>query len=524
WRVQRPSPGAEQSAVGARAGRAGTDASAREHPEEGGAAQRPRHVTRRASQVDEEEEHLEAKGVGWPDGVGDGRPYAVPLTLDYFQGFLVQAGVPGSALPGDGRTLAPQQALELVPHLLSTPVTLGNFGPRRMAAHLLLEVATGEQVVTRDELHARMRRFSRLLVVRPDGYLVKATSGVALQKAGQVVLAEDGTLRAGRFEVGPFYAMEGGRLFPVDGRLEVAKGTRPAGLYEPDDNAGLAVAEGAVLAVVDMVEGLYRLVFHTGETLEGLAQLPGAVRQLYENSPQLWEEFRHKPHAEKVRTVSRLATGIILTVGTAGAGAAKAASWGGKLGSMTVPLLSLSGDGLLAVRLVAVPVGGAVAVSGNALSATHVLHMASTGVQGGGGGGGWPPTGGPGKWQPENEGMSGDSRCYQCQITGAPPGWVYRVWRNGEKVDFDGYSISEGVLQDAKAFNYAKHYDKKLDPKQYFRGATQLREAARRQIRVANGVPIRWYVAEEEMVAILKKMLAQARLSGIEVVYKKAVF
>jgi hypothetical protein len=145
--------------------------------------------------------------------------------------------------------------------------------------------------------------------------------------------------------VGPFYAIDGGRLFPVDERLEVTHGAGPAGLYEPDDNAGLAVAEGAVLAVVDMVEGLYRLVFHTGETLEGLAQLPGAVRQLYENAPELWREFRHKPYAERVRTVSRLTTGVVLTVGTSGAGAVKAASWGGKLGSLGVPLLSLSGDG-----------------------------------------------------------------------------------------------------------------------------------------------------------------------------------
>ncbi len=41
---------------------------------------------------------------------------------------------------GDGRPLSPQQALELVPHLLSTPMTLGHFGPRRIAAHLLMEV------------------------------------------------------------------------------------------------------------------------------------------------------------------------------------------------------------------------------------------------------------------------------------------------------------------------------------------------------------------------------------------------
>ncbi len=489
--------------------------------ERDGAEGRPQRQARRPSTNELEE--LEGKGVGWRDGVGDGRPYEVPMALDYFQGFLVQAGVPTTAVPTDGRTLSPQQALELVPHLLSTPVTLGNFGLRRMAAHLLLEVATDGVPVSRDELHARMRCFSQLLVLRPDGYLVKATSGVAVQKAGQVVLAEDGTLRAGRFEVGPFYAIDGGRLFPVNEMLEVPKGIRPAGIYEPDDNPGLAVAEGAVLAVGDMVEGLYRLVFYTDETLEGLAQLPGAVRQLYENSPQLWEEFRHKPYAEKVRTVSRLATGMVLTVGTSGAGAAKAASWGGKLGSAAVPLLSLSGDGLLAMRLVAVPVGGAVAVAGNVLGATYVLHMANTGAQGAGGGGGWPPVGGPGKWEPANESMSEDSRSYQSQVTGAPPGWVYRVWRNGEKADFDGYSLSEGVLQDGKAFNYAKHFDKDLNPKEYFQGAKKLLETARRQIRVANGVPIRWYVAEPKMVGILEKMLEKAGLPGIEVVYQRAV-
>ena len=487
-----------------------------------GAPVRPRRQARRAGEVDEAED-LAGEGAGGPDGMGDGRPYKVPITLDYFQGFLVQAGVPSTAIPNDGRTLSPRQALELVPHLLSTPVTLGNFGLRRMAAHLLLEVATGGVPVSRDELHARMRRFSRLLVLRPDGYLVKPTTGVAVQKAGEVVLAEDGTLRAGRFEVGPFYAIDGGRLFPVDEQLEVPKGARPAGLYEPDDNPGLAVAEGAVLAVVDMVEGLYRLVFYTGETLEGLAQLPGAVRAMYENAPRLWVEFRHKPYAERVRTVSRLATGAVLTVGTAGAGAAKAAAWGGKLGSLTVPLLSLSGDGLLAVRLVAVPVGGVATAAGNALSATYVLHMANTGAQGAGSGGGWPPVGGPGRWEPANESMSEDSRSYQSQVTGAPQGWVYRVWRNGEKADFDGYSLSEGVLQDGKAFNYAKHFDKNLDPKRYFKGANKLLETARRQSRVAKGVPIRWYVAEEEMVAILKRMLEKDGLLGIEVVYKEAV-
>ncbi|WNG56232.1 hypothetical protein F0U59_16765 [Archangium gephyra] len=211
---------------------------------------RPRARTRHGARADgavDEEEDWGGVGVGWPDGVGDAHSYKVPFSVDYFQGFLVRAGVPSTSLPGDGRTVSPPQALELLPHLLSTPVTLGNFGLRRMAAHLLLEVATGGQVVTREELHARMRRFSRLLVLRPDGYLVKPGTGEAVQRAGEVVLAEDGTLRAGRFEVGPFYAIDGGRLFPVDQELAVPHGARPAGLYAPDDNAGLALAEGVVV-------------------------------------------------------------------------------------------------------------------------------------------------------------------------------------------------------------------------------------------------------------------------------------
>jgi hypothetical protein len=445
------------------------------------------------------------------------------MTLDYFQGFLVRAGVPSTAVPKDGRTLSPQQALELLPHLFSTPMTLGHFGPRRMAAHLLMEVATGRKGVSRDELHARMRRFSRLLVLRPDGYLVKATSGVAVQKAGEVVLAEDGTLRAGHFEVGPFYAIDGGRLFPVDGRLEVPKGVHPAGIHEPDDNPALAAAEGAVLAVVDMVEGLYRLAFYTGETLEGLAQLPGAVRLLYENSPQLWEEFRHKPYAEKVRTISRLATGMVLMVGTSGAGAAKAASWGGQLGSVIVPLLSLSGDGLLAVRLVAVPVGGAVSVAGNALSATYVLHMANTDAQGGRRGGGWPPVGGPGQWVEDTSSMSEQARAYQAQVTGAPKRWAYKVCRDGECVNYDGYDPKTGTLLEAKAREYAKWFDEKLDPRFNYEGLEDMVAQAERQLRVAGGRPLRWHVAEPRMVAVLRKWFDLNDLHAVEVVYTRPV-
>ncbi|WP_157758512.1 Tox-REase-5 domain-containing protein [Cystobacter fuscus] len=484
--------------------------------ERGGDSARTLLHARRAGSV----EDGKGEGVGWPDGVGDGRPFEVPFSVDYFQGFLLRARVPSTALPGDGRTLSPQQAMELLPHLLSTPVTLGNFGLRRMAAHLLLEVATGDVAVSRDELHARMRRFSRVLVLRPDGYLVKPSTGVAVQKAGEVVLAGDGILRADRIEVGPFYAIDGGRLFPVDARLDVLHGARPVGTYTPDEDAGLAVAEGAALAVVDTVEGLYRLVFHTGETLEGLTQLPGAVRAMYENAPRLWNEFRHKPYAEQVRTVSRLATGAVLLVGTSGAGAAKAASWGGHLGSISIPLLSLSGEGLLAVRLVALPVRGTVAVGGQALSATYVLHMANVGSQGLGAGGGWPPVGGPGQWVEDTSSMSEQARAYQAQVTGAPKRWVYRVCRGADCVDYDGFDLNTGTLLEAKARGYDKWFDQDLKTRFKYKGVDDMMKQARRQTRMAGLLRVRWLVAEPRMVAILKKLFKENNIEGIEIVHK----
>jgi hypothetical protein len=426
--------------------------------------------------------------------------------------------VPADALPVDGRTLSPEQALQLLPHLLSTEVTLGDFAQRRMAAHLLLEVATGAGPVTREELHARMGRFHRLVVLRPDGCLVLAITGEAKQKVGEVRLAGDGTLRAGRYEVGPFYAIEGGRLWPVDTGLEVPRGAASLGSYVPDDGVVLPAMEGAGLALVDTVEGLYQLVFHPGETLEGVSRLPGAVRELVQNTPGYWEAFRHKPSGEQVRAISRLTTNVLLMVGTAGAGAAKAASWGGRLGHVAVPVFSLTGEGALALRLVAVP-GRVVAVAGQALSATYVLHMAVAGVAAAGGGPWTPPMGGPGQWVPKNEHMSPRSRNFQHKVTKAPAGWVYRVLGIGERADFDGRDPVDGTLLETKGLGYDKHFDSNLNAKNYFKGAKRLVRQAQRQQRMANGTLIRWHVAEPRMVDVLKKLFKANGITNVDIVH-----
>ncbi|HEX5745585.1 MAG TPA: hypothetical protein VFZ09_05020 [Archangium sp.] len=115
------------------------------------------------------------------------------------------------------------------------------------------------------------------------------------------------------------------------------------------------------------LEGLSRLIFHPGDSLEGLTRLPGAVRVLFQNAPEYWESFRQKPRGERVRTVSRLLANALLTVGTSGAGVVRAVGWGEKLGRLSVPLLTLTKRGELVLRWVTVP-GRAVTVAVQGLS------------------------------------------------------------------------------------------------------------------------------------------------------------
>ncbi len=449
------------------------------------------------------------------------------VDVDYFQGLLVRSGVPPSALPKDGRTLTPEDAARLLSWLLAAEVPLRDFGPWRMAAHLLWEVIRGGAPVPRFELHARMRRFHPLLVLRTDGFLVRATTGHAVQHVGEVQLLE-GALRAEGFQVGPFYLPRGKFLYPVDDSLEIHPDAVLAGVYSPEEGTLGPAVEGVGLAVVDSISGLVNLVLHPGETLEGLAQLPAAVRVLIKNSPQYWERFRASSHGAQVRSVSRILTHVLITCGTAGAGAARAASAGGKLGSLGVPVLSLSGDGALVLRMVAVPAGQAVTVVGSGISAVYVLHVTSVGagVAGGGSGngssgrGGPLPPGGPSKWVQKAEGMSEEAMRYQIQITGTPKGWVYRVSFGpgpDDYVDFDGFV--NGVLLEAKGPNLAKFIDDGLKPVDFFKGADGMLRQAQRQYRAANGLPMRWVVAEKKFADFLRKLFDNNNLEHIEVVH-----
>ncbi|WNG39839.1 hypothetical protein F0U61_43780 [Archangium violaceum] len=122
-------------------------------------------------------EHLD-RGGGGPASLPPQLVQGLLVELDGFEALLLRAGVNApDLLPPGAEDFTPEDAAELYDVLLSRPVTLADFGPRLAAASLLREVMEREDELPRRALLARVERFERLAVLRPDGYLTWALSG-----------------------------------------------------------------------------------------------------------------------------------------------------------------------------------------------------------------------------------------------------------------------------------------------------------------------------------------------------------
>ncbi len=119
---------------------------------------------------------------------------------------------------------------------------------------------------------------------------------------------------------------------------------------------------------------------------------------------------------------------------------------------------------------------------------------------------------GPGSWQTVKEGMSARAATYQEQITGTSVNNVYVV----RGVRFDGFK--NGTLLDAKGPGYAKFVHNGTF-EEWFRGKEGLLTQAKNQVRVAEGTPVVWHVAEREIVPLFRKLLRAEGVRGIEVVH-----
>lgn len=424
------------------------------------------------------------------------------VRLDAFEQLLVAAGLDGTKALPQREALSPREAARVLAALVARPVTPGNFPPRLAASHLLREVLEGGEV-SREELLRRVERFSHVAVLRPDGYLAWARSGRTQQRVGPVRWNE-GSFRAGPFELGCFYSGRGGAFRLLDEGLRDAGGGALAEVYDDADYLGRSL-DGAEEAFVELAAALGQLLTYPTDSLAALRHLPAGLAALVASSPEYLERWRHMTRGEQVKALSKLTTSLIATWGAA-SGVTRTVTGALRGAEASVPVLSLSAEGALVMERVAVPVGQAASVLGGGPGAAIILQRARTGSR-------EPPSaGGPGKWEPASGSMSQASREYQAQVTGAPEGLAYKV----QGVKFDGYT--NGVLLETKGPGYAK-FLKNGSFRSWFRGADGMLQQAERQFNAALGTPIEWHFAEREVADAVRAMLRESELGDIKVVF-----
>ncbi|NNB87316.1 Tox-REase-5 domain-containing protein [Corallococcus exiguus] len=436
------------------------------------------------------------------------------LQEDVWEKLLTDAGLEaGDERPLPGGSLTSMQAARLLTLLLRKPVTLGTF-PARMAVGQVLREVLAEGAVSRDDLSRKVERYSRVAVLRPDGYLAWVWNGRTQQKAGAVEW-KDGAFRAGPFELGRFYVSNGFVFQLADEQMAPVNGPVFVEVYDDADVIGRTL-DGAEAAVVKLALALGKFFTYPLDSVTALKDLPAGVAALLASSPEYFERFRFMSRGDQMRTVAELATNLLLTTGSA-TSATRTVTGALTGAEATVPVLSLSAQGALAFERVAVPVGRAASVLGGGPGAAIILQRASTATQGG------APSKGPGQWGPVKESMKPRARRYQEQITGHTADeayWVGGTSTQAGGVKFDGFK--DGVLLEAKGPGYAKFFDG-LEPKAWFKnsGAADLVAQAKRQNEIVRGmgILIEWHVAEAGAAQAIEWLLESETISVIKVIH-----
>ncbi|EPX63273.1 hypothetical protein D187_005679 [Cystobacter fuscus DSM 2262] len=297
---------------------------------------------------------------------------------DAFESLLLLAGLDNvNDEPPRGAPLTTEEAARVLAVLLNKPVTLGSFPPRMAVCHLLREVLDGG-AVSREELLRRVERFKTVAVLRPDGYLAWTLNGRTQQKVGPVEWKEE-AFRAGSFELGRFYTVSGWVFRQADAQLRpLMQGPGLAEVYDDADYIGRSL-DGAEDAFVGLYHAMGQLLTRPLDSLAALRHLPAGVAALIASSPEYLERFRYMTRGEQVKATSTLLTHLIVTFGTAGGTTSTLTRAVGGL-EASVPVLSLSAEGLLMVERVVVPVGKTATVLSGGPGATIILQRASTGT------------------------------------------------------------------------------------------------------------------------------------------------
>ena len=230
----------------------------------------------------------------------------------------------------------------------------------------------------REVLLQRVERFQGLAVLRPDGYLAWALTGETQQRVAPVEW-KDGAFRAHAFEVGRFYSGRNGMaFFAVDEQLRDQEESAcwPRCTTTRTSSAARWTGPRSPSSSWPCPSG--KLVSHPIQSVGGLeATARGRWPRSSQNSPEYLERFQLMTRGEQIRALSKLSTTLLSTYGAAGGTTRTMAAAGRGLEAVSVPALTLTAEGALAVERVAVPAGRVVTALSGGPGAAIILQRAN---------------------------------------------------------------------------------------------------------------------------------------------------
>lgn len=302
-------------------------------------------------------------------------------------------------------TLTQAQLQELIARLTGGAPSLAAYGPRVALLHILER--TGDTTLA--ALNARLAGLRDLTVMRPDGYMVRAWDGGAIERfAGGNGQPRDGRIMFDQFAAGGIYLNRSNIYYRTNDALAQASG--PIGEGGLQHDLPNRVLDGVAGAMGSIVHGFEQLLRHPIRSIEEIRQVPTAVRALIRASPQLWERFLTMPLGDQVQLISRITTELLLLYGSAEGITTEVVR--GVRGAVTnvqgfcqVMTVSLSPSGALVRTIQVVRPATVATVIGGAPGAVYVLHMANNASGGGGSG---PPAGATGSQPAGASGPGGE--------------------------------------------------------------------------------------------------------------------
>ena len=307
-----------------------------------------------------------------------------PAAFAQLQALLTRAALSADHQQLPTATLLTADATRILNLLLQAQPSLVDIGPRMVAARLMQDVVRGGVPISVAAVVQRLAAFAPIIMLRPDGYICHAISGEAIQRAGKTEFV-NGELHAGGLVAGTLYYSNGGVFYRASESLGPVG--PPIGELGLEHGAVDSALDGAADALAGVAAGLYKLIRHPIDSISALRQLPGAIAQLIENSPEYWELFRAKPLNDQIHDVSKLVTTLATMYGGAVGATTRLAAAAGDLGDLTIQVLKLSGRGELALATVSVPVGTVATALSGGPGAVYILHMANSSLNDSGGDG-----------------------------------------------------------------------------------------------------------------------------------------